>query len=318
MHVPIPQFTPEYVQCLVQSFQDLVPSGGRANTERLLFRREESCLDLEDEFARILSELWIQLVRPILNALAITTPTKENLPRIWLCPTGLLSFLPIHAAGLYGEDVPFGSKLSDFEPRKFQLLAVAQPSSAGQSYIPGTKDEIVRIQQCAGTNVAVCPLLDEDTTIENVEAGMMKSGWVHFACHGVQDRSMPTESALLLAGSSRLTLERIIKLSFPHAEFAFLSACQTATGNVELQDESVHLAAGMLLAGYRGVIATMWSIQDDDAPQVAADVYEHLFKTSPPNPTQAAEALHIAIRNLQERAGEKSFFRWVPFIHVGI
>ncbi|KAJ6564423.1 hypothetical protein B0H19DRAFT_1067975 [Mycena capillaripes] len=81
--------------------------------------------------------------------------------------------------------------------------------------------------------------------------------------------------------------------------------------------ESVHLAAGMLLAGYRGVIATMWSIMDN-APQVAGDVYEHLFKTSPPDHTQAAEALHMAVMRLQEQSdGKKSFFDWVPFIHVG-
>jgi hypothetical protein len=63
----------------------------------------------------------------------------------------------------------------------------------------------------------------------------------------------------------------------------------------------------------------MWSIMDDDAPQVAADVYEHLFKTSPPDPTQAAEALHIAVQNLRKSSGgTKSFFHWVPFIHVGV
>lgn len=113
-------------------------------------------------------------------------------------------------------------------------------------------------------------------------------------------------------------LSSIIKLSLPHAEFAFLSACETATGDKLLEEESVHLAAGMLLAGYRGVIATMWSIMDNDAPQVAGDVYEHLFKTSPPDPTWAAEALHLAVRKLRESSGGKSFFSWVPFIHVGV
>ncbi|KAJ7703440.1 hypothetical protein B0H14DRAFT_2230098, partial [Mycena olivaceomarginata] len=58
--------------------------------------------------------------------------------------------------------------------------------------------------------------------------------------------------------SSQLTLSRIIQLNLPHAVFAYLSACQTATGEQKLQEESVHLAAGILLAGYRGVIATMW------------------------------------------------------------
>ncbi|KAJ7737238.1 CHAT domain-containing protein [Mycena maculata] len=339
LHVSLHEFTPESVNSLVQSFKDLIPSTGRSNIDRLYGHREGSALDKGNEFARILSELWVRLVKPVLDALAITTPTEDNLSRIWWCPTGPLTFLPIHAAGIYGNNVPFGSKLSDFvissytpslaaliqgvcptsqSQHKFQLLAVAQASSVGQSYIPGTKDEIALIQQCARGKVVVCPLLDHQTTIGNVEEGMMESNCVHFACHGVQDGSTPTQSALLLAGSSRLTLERIIKLSLPHADLAFLSACQTATGDRELQDESVHLAAGMLLAGYRGVIATMWSIMDNDAPQVAGDVYEHLFKTSPPDTTQAAEALHLAIRNLRARCGDTSFFCWVPFIHVGV
>jgi CHAT domain-containing protein len=165
------------------------------------------------------------------------------------------------------------------------------------------------------------PVLQLDrhmATIEEVQKGMKESRWVHFACHGVQSTS-PTESALLLAGSSRLTLSNIIQLSLPNADLAFLSACQTATGSQQLQDESVHLAAGMLLAGYRGVIGTMWSIMDHDAPQVAGDVYAHLLEASPPDPTRAAKALHLAIRKLQEQLGaKKSFLRWVPFIHFGV
>ncbi|KAJ7199761.1 CHAT domain-containing protein [Mycena pura] len=333
-HVPFPELTSGIVKKLTQSFQNMMSNVQHGKIDRLYGRREGRTTDLEGEFLQILSDLWLRLAKPVLHALGITV---NNLPHIWWCPTGPLTSLPIHAAGLYGENVPFGSKLSDFvissytpslaalmqpmsqSQQEFQLLAVAQASAMGQSYLPGTTDEINQIQECARDKVAVCPLMDQKATVARVEEGMMKSTWVHFACHGLQDRRTPTESALLLAGSSRLTLERIIRLSLPHANFAFLSACQTATGDKELQDESVHLAAGMLLAGYRGVIATMWSIMDNDAPQVAADVYKHLFKTSPPDSTQAAEALHLAIRNLQEGSeGGKSLFRWVPFIHVGI
>jgi hypothetical protein len=66
----------------------------------------------------------------------------------------------------------------------------------------------------------------------------------------------------------------------------------------------------------------MWSIMDNDAPQVATDVYEHLLKTSPPDPTRAAEALHLAVAKLREctdsEGNKKSFFDWVPFIHLGV
>jgi hypothetical protein len=58
---------------------------------------------------------------------------------------------------------------------------------------------------------------------------------------------------------------------------------------------------------------------DNDAPQVASDVYAHLFEASPPDPTRAAEALHLAVQKLREQPGEnKSFLRWLPFIHFGV
>jgi CHAT domain-containing protein len=195
---------------------------------------------------------------------------------------------------------------------------VTQPSAEGQSYIPGTQEEIKCIEQHAKGKVPVLWLDKDMATIEKVQKGMKESRWVHFACHGVQSPS-PTESALLLAGSSRLTLSNIIELSLPNADLAFLSACQTATGSQELQDESVHLTAGMLLAGYRGVIGTMWSIMDNDAPQVAGDVYAQVLEASPLDPMRAAEALHLAVQRLREQlGGKKSFLHWVPFIHFGV
>ncbi|KAJ7760220.1 TPR-like protein [Mycena maculata] len=335
IHVPLSDFSIQEAQALAKSLALIVGSPGR--NDRLHGFREGEMAP-EDTFAHILSELWFKIVHPVLNALAITPPVNQDLGRIWWCPTGPLAFLPIHAAGLYGEDQAFGSKLSDFlissytpsltaliqgfrpqseSKEDLQLLAVTQPSAQGQSYIPGTQDEIKCIKQHAEGKVPVLWLDEDMATIEKVQRGMKESRWVHFACHGVQSTS-PTESALLLAGSSRLTLSNIIELSLPNADLAFLSACQTATGSQELQDESVHLTAGMLLAGYRGVIGTMWSIMDADAPQVASDVYAHLLEASPPDPTRAAEALHLAVQKLRTQPGRKSFLHWVPFVHFGV
>ncbi|KAJ7213704.1 TPR-like protein [Mycena rebaudengoi] len=323
-HVRIPDFTPADGSTLADCLQHIVPDTGR--NERLSGHRKGSCRLPEDEFARILSELW--------------TPKKDAPLRIWWCPTGPLTFLPIHAAGLYGKDDTFGSKLADFVISSYapfldaliegrqskstshenpQLLAVAQPSASGQTYIPGTQEEINHIEIHASGKLPILRLEEELATVESVEKGIIASSWVHFACHGIQNVSDPIQSALLLAGSERLTLSRIINLSLPHARFAFLSACQTATGNQKLQEESVHLAAGMLLAGYRGVIATMWTIMDNDAPQVADDVYAHIFKVSPADSSRAAEALHLAVRKLREEGGRKrAFSHWVPFIHLGV
>ncbi|KAJ7713170.1 CHAT domain-containing protein [Mycena olivaceomarginata] len=297
MHVPLTNFTLHDGQTFQESLGLL--------TDRLSGYREGH-VDPEEVFKHMLSELWLRVAKPVLDALAVATPSTTNLQRIWWCPTGPLAFLPIHAAGLYGEKELFGSKLSDFvissyapsltalisgfqsrpasEPHQgFQLLAVAQPSADGQSHLPGTSKEIDQIQLHATGKLSILHLEGNMATVDSVQKGTRECGWVHFACHGIQDVSNPTESALLLAGSSRLTLSSIMKLSLPRADLAFLSACQTATGAKKLQEDHV---------------------------------YEHLFKASPPDPTQAAEALHLGVRKLREDSGgKKSFFHWVPYIH---
>ncbi|KAJ7448639.1 TPR-like protein [Mycena galericulata] len=335
IHVPLPDFTLHEAQLLAESLASIV--GPPGHTDKL-DEPLEGHMAPDDIFSHILSELWVKIVYPVLNALAITPPVGQDLGRIWWCPTGPLSFLPIHAAGLYAEDHKFGSKLSDFlissytpsltaliqgyRPQSeskavLQLLAVTQPSADGQSYISGTQEEVQCIEQHAKGKVPVLRFDKDMATIEKVQQGMKDSKWVHFACHGVRS-TPPTESALLLAGNSRLTLSNISQLSLQNADLAFLS-CQTATGSQKLQDESFHLAAGMLLAGYRGVIGTMWSVMDDDAPQVADNVYAHLLKASPPDPTRAAEALHFAVQKLREwPESRKSFSHWVPFVHFGV
>ncbi|KAJ7440889.1 TPR-like protein [Mycena latifolia] len=339
IHIPLLDFTLDQAEDLSIALGSLVR--GAARGDRLSASREGE-LPPDKEFSRILSALWMKIVKPVLNGLTLTNPSYEDPGRIWWCPTGPLTFLPIHAAGLYGQGEVLGSKLSDFLISSYtpslsalieglrakqesqdglQLLAIAQPSALGQNPIPGTMKEIASIERLAQGVIPVLRLEHDMATVENVQNGMRKSRWAHFACHGIQDIFTPTDSALLLAGSSKLTLSDIIQLQLPHADLAFLSACQTASGSKNFQDEAVHLTAGMLLVGYCGVIGTMWSIMDDDGPQVASDVYGHLFKTSPPNSTRAAEALHLAVRKLRDSdhaGGTKSFSHWVPFIHAGV
>jgi CHAT domain-containing protein len=199
-----------------------------------------------------------------------------------------------------------------------ELLVVAQPSADGQACLPGVVKEVDLIQDMLSSRVAVTSLVSQEATVEKVIKGIQNTSWAHFACHGKQDRTHPTESALLLAGDTQLTLSHISDLNLANKDMAFLSACQTAQGDEELSDEAVHLAAGMLTAGYRGVIATMWSVGDEDAPKVARDVYGHIFnKQGGPDPREAAVALARAVERL--RVEEKApFLSWVPYIHLGV
>ena len=250
-------------------------------------------------------------------------------------------FLPIHAAGLYGTKYSQpGHKVSDFvvssyvptlsilspspNPSKapsgdFCLLAIRQPPSDGLLRLKGVDTELDHIKAVIWKIPSARTTLLESSlgTVEEVLSLMKKADWVHFACHGIQDDASPTESGLCLADGRRLKISDIIALSRPRGGLAFLSACQTAMGDENLTDEAIHIAAGMLFAGYGGVIGTMWSISDELAPGVARDVYGQLFrKGTRPDYREAARALHEAIGRLRDSG--TPFEKWLPFIHVGL
>jgi CHAT domain-containing protein len=196
------------------------------------------------------------------------------------------------------------------------LLSVIQPSAPGVSHIPSTLEELKRIQLHISDESHIILEGSEGIKTE-VTAQMGNCNWLHLACHGMQRPDMPTKSALILQ-DGHLTLEEIIKLQLPNAELAFLSACQTTAGDEKLSEEAVHIAGAMLLAGYRGVAATMWSIRDDLAPEVADSFYAHLTEhNSRPDGRRAAEALHFSVQNLRKRPGVL-LLHWLPFVHLGV
>lgn len=72
----------------------------------------------------------------------------------------------------------------------------------------------------------------------------------------------------------------------------------------------------LLFAGFRSVVATMWSISDVDGPDVAGLFYERLRDSGALESENAAGALHYAAQTM--RARSVPLKRWVPFIHVGL
>ncbi|KAI9574317.1 CHAT domain-containing protein [Boletus coccyginus] len=348
IHVPLPNFTFErstflenMLQKLLGHSRDIHPDERKgklvASPHKVYSWNAET--QGGDSWEFLLSDLWKGVVRPVLDTLAFKTPGDPS--RIFWCPTGPFMFLPIHGAGFYDtQHVQPGHKVSDFVVSSYiptlsilmlpphsstppsshlRLLTVRQPPSDGLSHLPGVATELTHIREViAGSPSAHITLVESpESTVEEVLELMKEADWVHFACHGIQDAVNPTNSGLCLADRRRLNLGDIIAVSRPHGGLAFLSACQTAMGDEHLSDEAIHITAGMLFAGYGGVIGTMWKINDDIAPDVARDVYGQLFrKGTRSDYREAARALHEAIGRV--RHSNASFVEWLPFIYVGL
>ncbi|KAF8811441.1 hypothetical protein BYT27DRAFT_6453579 [Phlegmacium glaucopus] len=342
LHIPLERFSLVQAEKLQKTLQF-----------GLLKEREEEDHDRMPQRVRldsasmllVLHELWYKVVQPVLEALGYSSPPNlSDRRRIWWCPTGPLAFLPLHAAGVYGSAYERGSCISDFVVSSYtptvrslndkfitssasskctSIVLISQPNAPGLSSIPSTRTETHGLKELMkGTAIDALLLEDAKATTENVKAEMKSRSWAHFACHGVQDVQEPLKSGLCLH-DGRLELLEIMKEEIPNLDLAFLSACQTSKGDLKLSEEVVHLAAGMLAAGYRGVVGTMWSISDLHGPVFATEFYEYLLRDNPGldglDSTRAAYALDYATRKVRERLGESdnAFLTWVPYVHFG-
>ncbi|VDB96018.1 unnamed protein product [Peniophora sp. CBMAI 1063] len=309
-----------------------------------LARHTSLVSDDEDDATHLLERLWNWIVDPIIQSLqfAESRDYEGVLPHMTWCPTGPLTQLPLHAAGVYSDPLgprAFNLVVSSYTPSLSALLRcleglphrdtspsvliVTQPATPRCSPLPGTREEKRRLREVLhGAQIASSEYDHDKATVKSIQGVIDQHNWVHLACHGSQHRTDATKSAFQLYDGP-LTLSDLMGTVSENAELAFLSACQTAVGDANTPEESAHLAAGMLAVGFKGVIATMWSIGDADAPIVVEAYYKELIAlrnsgTLRGGETGAAYALHAATKVLREKVSEAAFMRWVPFVHFGV
>jgi len=127
-------------------------------------------------FRKLLAELWNTIVKQLKDHLPLrvwnewdhTINEALTLPHIWWCPTGPLTFLPIHTAGIYDATgaeptesladlvvslytptltalLLASTRIPSQQCKPFQLLAISQPSTPGAP-LPHAVQELQLIQ----------------------------------------------------------------------------------------------------------------------------------------------------------------------------
>jgi CHAT domain-containing protein len=153
------------------------------------------------------------------------------------------------------------------------LVLVAEKRALQRSLeiIPGVEEEIDLVTAVAKQgNIKNTHRSVGSTTVAGTSALIQTKNIVHLACHGVQDSRDATQSGFCL-GDGRLTIAGLMELKLDTAFLTFLSACETAKGDKNQPDQSMHLAAAMLFSGFKSVIATMWYVDDCCCERVGAD-----------------------------------------------
>jgi len=295
----------------------------------------------QGEILAILSWMWDAICGPIVRRLQLsgTSADERQWPRIWWCPIGVMSTLPLHAAGHHRNqdeaeaarpaeavmDLAVSSYIPTIrglaysrrrsaEPSAGAALIVAVPDAPGLPPLPGVVDETGRL-----TSIIPQARVLPHPTAASVLNALPDCPIVHFACHGITEPDDPSASRLLLYDHETSPLGvRDISALHLSGSLAFLSACSTTSVGPYLMDESVHITGAFHLAGYKHVIGTLWPIFGFTARQTAVRFYSLLADDHAVslNSDHAATSLHRTIRELRSRY-VMSPTVWAAYIHTG-
>jgi len=146
--------------------------------------------------------------------------------------------------------MPDGSRLSPLAGSSLELEKIAARLPAGSSQV----------------------LNGSALRVDDLKRSLSDHTVIHFATHAVVDAARPLDSFLALSYGERLTTRDVYSTSL-RADMVMLSACRSASGAVSA-DGVLGLTRAFFYAGAASVVASVWDIPDDVAPDLVADFYE--------------------------------------------
>jgi CHAT domain-containing protein/tetratricopeptide (TPR) repeat protein len=152
---------------------------------------------------------------------------------------------------------------------------------------------------------------------------LARARYVHFATHGILglDTGQPPALVLSLVGNDGqrdadggindgfLRLDEVTRLQL-NADLVVLSACETGKGRLYAGEGMTGLARAFLYAGSRGVVCSLWAVDDRETASFMAQLYGGLKDGQ-----SAADALRAA--KLEMIRAQKAPVYWAPFILIG-
>jgi CHAT domain-containing protein len=193
------------------------------------------------------------------------------------------------------------------------LCSLKQPRSGGDALIMGVPDAATpliteEVQSIAGVFPGPRVFLGEEATADRLRRHGAESRFVHIATHGLFRRDNPMFSSIRL-GDGPLNVYDFYELHLP-AELVTLSGCSTGLSVVTGGDEQLGLVRGLLYAGARAVMLTLWDVHDGSTADFMTGFYSRIQ-----HGWSKARAAQEGMRELRERYPHP--FYWAPFSLIG-
>ena len=309
-----------YVCVLRQKDLDIVPLGPMAQVRRelRLLQFQLSKFRLGPDFVGAVGEQLHAATRMHLRELydVLIAPVRDRLQarHLVVVPHDLLHFLPFHAL-FDGQRYLIDDFSVSFAPSAsvYRLCWAKPPRSGGDALVMGVPDLATpfiadEVKSVAGVFPNTRVLMGASATAAELRQHGAGSRFVHIATHGVFRRDNPLFSSIRL-GDGQLCAYELYELQLP-AELVTLSGCSTGLSVVAGGDEQLGLVRGLLYAGARSVLLTLWDVNDDSTSAFMTGFYSRLR-----DGWSKARAAQQAMRELRERYTHP--FYWAPFALIG-
>jgi CHAT domain-containing protein len=253
-----------------------------------------------------LHALYTELLAPI-------RPRLKN-PHLVVVPHELLHYVPFHAL-FDGERYLIDAFTVSYAPSASIYVQCRQKkvNKTGPSLILGVPDRHTpsiyeELQAVAEVVPQAKLLLGPNASKNALNENGPRSRLIHIAAHGFFRRDNPMFSGLRL-GDSFLTLYDLYHLKLP-AELVTLSGCSTGLNVIAAGDELIGLARGLLSAGARRLLLTLWDVNDSSTAEFMKAFYSRL--ASHPEPASALRETMVKVRQSYPHP-----YYWSPFVLVG-
>jgi CHAT domain-containing protein len=191
--------------------------------------------------------------------------------------------------------------------------------ATGLGNLPGSEEEVTTAAALTGSNGRSTLLVGAKATEAAFKkADLRNRSIIHLAVHGVANNVQPDAAALIMLSDpganedGLLQSSEIVQLSL-NARVVVLSACDTAVGRLQGQDGVATLSRAFLLAGAKGVVSTLWAVDDTVSAFLMKRFYQGLASGK-----DTAAALTEAKRSVVRTFGTRALpYHWGAFVLEG-
>jgi CHAT domain-containing protein len=253
-----------------------------------------------------LRDLYSELLSPVRDLL--------DVHRLIIVPHDFLHYVPFHALAYGGRHVIDDFAVTYAPSASVHHLCTVKSSRAGVGALvmgvpdTGTPHIPEEVAEVAASLPGARVFMGEQATEARLRELGPSSRFVHIATHGLFRYDNPMFSSIQL-GTSRLSLFDLYQLDLG-AELVTLSGCGTGLGVVEGGDELIGLVRGLLYAGARSALVTLWDVNDRSTASFMQSFYGRLQRG-------AGRAVALQQAMLEARERDPHPYHWAPFILVG-